>query len=342
VTRSGADRGIDALGPAPPFTSPAWLPGGHAQTIWPYLLPRPAIAYRRERIDAPDGDFWDFDWVDAKGPPDRRDAAPLVILFHGLEGGSESHYARALMRALGTIGWRGVIPHFRGCGGELNRTARAYHSGDHEDVGAILDAIRARVVAGTTLYAVGISLGGSALLNWLGRARGNANRVLAAAAAISTPLDLTVAGPRLDRGLNRLYARNFLGTLQPKGKELARRYPDRLDGARIRRIRTMREFDDAVTAPLHGFADAVDYWRRASSQPWLAEITVRTLVLNAKNDPLVPAWSLPSPGEVARAVLLEQPREGGHVGFLRGRFPGNVDWLPHRLLHFFGHESPMP
>lgn len=327
--------GIDALGPVPPFASPAWLPGGHAQTIWPYLLPRPAVTYRRERVDAPDGDFWDFDWVDARVAQGPREATPLVILFHGLEGGSESQYARALMRAAGTIGWRGVIPHFRGCGGELNRTPRAYHSGDHEDVGAILAAIRARVPPGTPLYAVGISLGGSALLNWLGHAQREANRMLAAAAAVSTPLDLAAAGPLLDRGVNRIYAQNFLGTLKPKAIELARRYPHRLDAGKVRRIRTMRDFDDAVTAPLHGFTDAMDYWRRASSKPWLASITLPTLVLNAKNDPIVPAASLPSPADVSREVLLEQPDEGGHVGFLRGPFPGNVDWLPHRLLHFF-------
>ena len=334
----------------PPFVSPAWLPGGHAQTIWPYLLPRPTVAFRRERVDAPDGDFWDFDWVDAPAAmaativmQDRTSAAgpsptPVVVLFHGLEGGSESHYARALMKAVPAIGWRGVIPHFRGCSGELNRAPRAYHSGDHEEVGAILAAIRNRIPAGTPTFAVGVSLGGSALLNWLGRAGSEAKRTLVAAAAVSTPLDLTAAGNALGKGLNRIYTRNFLGTLKPKSIALANRHPDLLDEIKVRRARTMFEFDDAVTAPLHGFDGAADYWRRASSKPWLPTIALPTLVLNAKNDPFVPAASLPSPGEASSHVLLEQPDDGGHVGFLTGPFPGHIDWLPSRLLHFFVHR----
>jgi predicted alpha/beta-fold hydrolase len=301
------------------------LPGGHAQTIWPYLLPRPTVAFRRERVDAPDGDFWDFDWVDAPVTtavmtPATATAAPggtpLVILFHGLEGGSESHYARALMKAV-AIGWRGVIPHFRGCSGELNRAPRAYHSGDHEEVGAILAAIRARVPEGTPTFAVGVSLGGSALLNWLGRAASDANRLLLTAAAVSTPLDLTAAGNALGQGLNRIYTRNFLGTLIPKSVELARRYPALLDPERVRRARTMFEFDDAVTAPLHGFDGAADYWRRASSKPWLAAIALLTLVLNARNDLLRSGGIVAFTGDASRHVLLEQPDDGGRSAFCR-------------------------
>jgi predicted alpha/beta-fold hydrolase len=232
-----------------------------------------------------------------------------------------------------------VIPHFRGCSGELNRLPRAYHSGDHEEIGALLTAIRSRVAPETPVYAVGVSLGGSALLNWLGRIESGAGRVLAAAAAISTPIDLTAAGHALGRGLNRIYTRNFLGTLKPKSVALARRYPDRLDAAKVRRARSMFEFDDVLTAPLHGFDGAADYWRRASSKPWLAAIALPTLVLNARNDPFVPAASLPSPREASRHVRLEQPEEGGHVGFLSGPFPGNIEWLPRRLLHFFARGS---
>lgn len=339
---------------AGPFRSPPWLPGGHAQTIWPYLLPRPMVVFRRERVDAPDGDFWDFDWIDALGTPDlttgtattpqtapapgsASNETPLVILFHGLEGGSDSHYARALMKALLGVGWHGVIPHFRGCSGEINRAPRAYHSGDHEEVGAILAAVRDRVPAQTPMFAVGISLGGSALLNWLGRAGTVAMRMLRAAAAVSTPLDLTAAGHALDHGFNRIYTRNFLGTLKPKSIVLAERHPGLLDAAKVRRAHTMFAFDDAVTAPLHGFQGAADYWRRASSKPWLPKIALPTLVLNARNDPFVPAASLPSSADVSPAIVLEQPDEGGHVGFLTGPFPGRIEWLPRRLLHFFIH-----
>jgi len=317
------------------YGGPWWLPGGHAQTIYPYFLPRAALAYRRERVATPDADFWDFDWAD----PPRSDATaarpPLIALFHGLEGGSASHYARALMAAAGALGWRGVIPHFRGCGGELNDRPRAYHSGDHEEVGAMLAAIRTRVPSTTTVYAVGVSLGGSALLNWLGRAGADAARTVTAAAAISTPLDLTAAGKAIGEGLNRIYTRHFLATLIPKGVAIARRFPGTLDERAVRRARTMYDFDDVVTAPLHGFAGAADYWRRASSKPWLAALQIPALVLNATNDPFVPVSSLPGPGDVSRHVVLEQPRTGGHSGFVSGPFPGRHDWLPRRLLDFF-------
>jgi predicted alpha/beta-fold hydrolase len=333
---AAALRPVDAPdAPVPPYRGPAWLPGGHAQTIWPYLLPRPGVRYRRERVDAPDGDFWDFDWLDAPGASPRT---PLVVLFHGLEGDSDSHYARMLMATLASRGWRGVIPHFRGCGGEPNRLPRAYHSGDHAELESLVTAVRARVPASTTVYVVGVSVGGSVLINWLGRMKGDAARYVAAAAAVSTPLDLESAGIAIGKGLNRIYTRNFLRTLKPKSLAMAQRFPGLLDDARIRRVRTMYDFDDVVTSLLHGFAGATDYWRRASSKPWLASVAVPTLVLNARNDPFVPAESLPGPHEVSREVVLLQPEHGGHVGFLTGPFPGNLEWLPRRLLDFFIHR----
>ena len=212
---------------------------------------------------------------------------------------------------------------------------RAYHSGDHAEVAAILTAIRARVDANTVVFAVGVSLGGSALLNWLGRQGHNGNSILRAAAAVSAPLDLSAAGYAIGRGANRLYTHVFLTTLKPKALAMAARFPGLIDAKRVRGVRTMWEFDDAVTAPLHGFAGADDYWTRASSKRWLAEIALPTLVLNAKNDPFIPAASLAHPGEVGAAVTLEQPQGGGHAGFVVGRAPGRLDWLPRRLTNFF-------
>lgn len=316
-----------------PFASPRWLPGGHAQTIYPYFLPRPDVAYRRERIDTHDGDFWDVDWL--ASAPDAAADAPLVVLFHGLEGGAGSHYAVQLMALLAAHGWRGVVPHFRGCGGAPNVRPRAYHSGDHEEVGAMLAALRARVDPRTPVYAAGVSLGGSALLNWIGRAGSGAGRTLSAAAAVSVPLDLTASGIAIGQGLNRIYTRHFLATLKPKARGIARRFPGSLDLRKIARVRTMWDFDDVVTAPLHGFAGADDYWTRASAKPWLAEVALPTLVLNARNDPFVPAASLPGRRDVAAAVVLEQPEHGGHVGFMTGPAPGRLDWLPQRLLAWF-------
>lgn len=316
------------------YRAPAWLAGGHAQTIWPYFLARPALALRREAVETPDGDVWLFDWLDTRAAPD----APLVVLFHGLEGGSGSHYAAALFAALAQRGLRGVVPHFRGCPGVPNRTARAYHSGDHEEIDAMLRAIRHRVAPATTVAAVGVSLGGSALLNWLGRQGASAHEQVAVAAAVSAPLDLLAAGAAIDRGLNRIYARHFLATLRPKALAMAARFPGSIDARAVRRARSMWAFDDVVTSPLHGFDGTNDYWTRASSKPWLARVSVPTLVLNARNDPFIPAASLATSGEVSASVQLEQPAGGGHVGFLTGMPPGRLDWLPHRLLgHFSTH-----
>lgn len=321
--RDGLDRG--------PYRAPAWLPGAHAQTIWPTFLPAPRVRWHRERVATPDGDVWLFDWLDAPA----KAGAPLAVLFHGLEGSSSSPYARALMSAVARRGWRGVVPHFRGCGGEPNLTPRGYHSGDFEDVAAMLAAVRDRAGAGTRLHAAGVSLGGSALLNWLGRSGPAAAGVVERAAAVSAPLDLMAAGRSIDRGANRIYAYTFLRTLNPKARAIAARFPGRLDVARLSRLRTMWAFDDAVTAPLHGFGGTADYWTRASSKPWLARIGVPTLVLNARNDPFIPAASLPTPSEVSAHVVLEQPDQGGHAGFVTGRFPGSIDWMPNRLLRWF-------
>jgi predicted alpha/beta-fold hydrolase len=257
-----------------------------------------------------------------------------VVLFHGLEGSAQSHYALLLMMLAAERGWRGVVPHFRGCGGTPNVKPRAYHSGDYEEVGAMLRELRARVGPATPMYAAGVSLGGSALLNWIGRAGSDAQRMLVAAAAVSVPLDLVAAGRAIDRGMNLVYTRYFLHTLKPKALRMARRFPGLLDGRRIRRVQTMYAFDNAVTAPLHGFAGTDDYWMRASSKPWLAQVALPTLVLNARNDPFVPGASLPSQAEVARAVTLEQPAHGGHVGFMSGPAPGRLDWMPRRVLDF--------
>ena len=308
------------------YVAPGWLPGGHAQTIYPVFVRRPQVSYRRQRIDTPDGDFIDFDWL-ATDTAERD--APLVVLFHGLEGNSRSHYALALMAHLASLGWRGVVPHFRGCSGEANRRPRAYHSGDYSEVRWMLHTIRKLSPHGP-LFAVGVSLGGSALLNWLGRDEHRASDVVTAAAAVSTPLDLAAAGVAIEQGLNRIYSLHFRSTLVPKALAMARRFPGTLDAPAIARVDSMYAFDDVVTAPLHGFSGTNDYWKRASSKPWLRAVAVPTLVLNARNDPFIPAASLPTRAETSAAITLEQPHGGGHGGF-----PGRLAWLPLRMTAFF-------
>ena len=304
-------------------------------------MPRPAVTYRRERWDTPDGDFIDLDWADApSAASDQRSAgsAPLVVLFHGLEGSSRSHYALALMAALRGRGMRGVVAHFRGCSGELNRLPRAYHSGDSAEVDWILRRLRAQNPTAPQ-FATGISLGGNALLKWLGESGDAATGVIDAAAAVSAPLDLMASGEALGQGFNLLYARNFLQTLTVKSLAKLERFPGLYDAGAVRASRTLREFDDLVTAPLHGFRNTDDYWTRASSKPGLMNIRVPTLVINARNDPFLPAHALPRRDEVSASVALEQPGEGGHVGFVGGALPGNYDWLPLRLLHFLASQA---
>jgi uncharacterized protein len=312
------------------YRAPAWLPGGHLQTIYANLfIPVPPVAYRRERLELADGDFLDFDWVD--GTP----GAPVMVLIHGLEGSADSHYARDLMSHVGTRGWHGVVAHFRGCSGEDNRLPRAYFAGDSEDVERMLRHVKTRY-PNVPLYAVGVSLGGNALLKWLGEQGSAARELVERAAGVSAPLDLTAAGHTLDRGFNRrVYTARFLFTLKAKALRKAARFPGVLDAKAIAASTTFREFDTLVTALLHGFRDAEDYWFRVSSKPLLKSIAVPTLVINAKNDPFLPAWALPTAAEVSPAVTLEQPDSGGHVAFPSGPFPGNIDWLPRRLMQHF-------
>jgi predicted alpha/beta-fold hydrolase len=320
------------------YRAPWWLPGGHAQTIYAaLLLSRARGAYRRERWETPDGDFIDLDWVDGSrgSRVEGRGDEPLVVLFHGLEGSSRSQYALNLMGAARERGMRGVVVHFRGCSGELNRLPRAYHSGDAREIDWILRRLRAQNAA-AALCAVGVSLGGNALLKWLGETGASATEVVDRAAAVSAPVDLVVAGDALGEGFNLVYTWNFLATLKRKALAKHSMYPCLFDAVRVRAASTLREFDDLVTAPLHGFRNTDDYWTRASSKSGLKNIRVPTLVINARNDPFLPAMALPEPGAVSAAVTLEQPEEGGHVGFVSGAFPGNLGWLTRRLLEFFG------
>ncbi len=300
------------------YEAPWWLPGGHLQTIAAALAPAPRVAWRRERWDTPDGDFIDLDWAE---PETRTGRGPLLALFHGLEGSSNSRYARAITTEALAIGWRCVVPHFRGCSGELNRLPRAYHSGDSAEIGWILDRLGAR-------HAVGISLGGNALLKLLGEQ--GAAMHLEKAVAISAPLDLAAAGRALDRGFSReVYTRTFLRTLKRKTFEKIRQQGISIDAARLGKARTFWEFDDTVTAPLHGFLGADDYWARSSSGPWLAKIRVPTLVLNARNDPFLPSSALDALGDMPPDVMLEFPPSGGHAGF-----PGRGRWLARRVVEF--------
>ena len=315
------------------YHAPRWLPGGNLQTIWPALFSRTAPQapppYRRERWDTPDGDFVD---VDFQSPPPAADA-PWLVLFHGLEGSSASHYAQAFAHWARAHGWAFAVPHFRGCSGELNLAPRAYHSGDHEEVGWMLGRLRAR--SAQPLVAVGVSLGGNALLRWAEEAGDDAARTARCVAAVSSPIDLAAGGHAIGRGFNRqVYTRMFLNTMRPKALRKWEQHPGLFDREKMLAARDLFTFDNLFTAPLHGFRDTLDYWSRASAKPHLHRIRIPALVLNARNDPFVPAASLPAAHEVGRHVTLWQPAHGGHVGFPAGRLPGHVLTLPAAVMNW--------
>lgn len=322
-----------------PLRAPFWLPGGNAQTVWPALWSRrpPIAPWRRERWDTPDGDFVDVDFVDAA--PAR---APWLVLLHGLEGSSGSHYAVAFAHWARRRGWHFAVPHWRGCSGELNRAPRAYHSGDFEEVAWLLARLRAR--AGDAVHAVGVSLGGNALLRWAGEAGASATELVRAVAAVSAPLDLVASGHAIGSGLNRLtYTGMFLRSMKPKALAKLAQHPGLFDRERLLAARTLYEFDNVFTAPLHGFRNTDDYWARASAKPHLDRIRVPALALNARNDPFVPAASLPHTG--GEHLTLWQPAQGGHVGFPGGRFPGHLMTLPEAVMGWMTRGeagAPMP
>ena len=308
-----------------PYRAPRWLPNRHAQTLWPLAAKTPLPPYRRERWVTPDGDFIDLDWL-----PDRADA-PLLVLFHGLEGSSRSHYARSIMGATLAQGWNGVVPHFRGCSGEPNRYARAYHSGDSAEIDWILARLAARHPA--PVVAAGISLGGNALLKYLGE-RGT-DTPLTTAVAVSVPFRLDRAADRMERGISRLYQWHLLRHLRAHTRAKFRHMPSPIDLSRLDAMTTFRRFDDAVTARLHGFAGVDDYYTRSSSRQFLKAIRIPTLILHAEDDPFMTPDAIPAANELSPDVTLELSKHGGHVGFV-GAGP-NRYWADARIAAHLAH-----
>lgn len=319
-----------------------WLPGPHLQTLYGSLLRKgPTLQRERERLWLEDGDFIDLDW---HGPHNAR--TPLVLAVHGLTGSSDSHYIRGLQQALQDQGWASVALNWRGCSGEPNRLARGYHSGVSEDLAAVIEHLRSKRPL-APLYAVGYSLGGNVLLKYLGE-RG-VDSPLRGAVAVSVPFRLDRCADRIGIGFSRVYQAHFMreltayvrrkqqafsasGAAEPLAA-LERLGP--LDG-----MRTFWDFDGRVTAPLHGFADAHDYYRRASSRYYLGGIHTPTLVIHSSDDPFIDAGSIPSPAELSASTELELLSRGGHVGFIGGS-PGRPDYyletrIPNWLLSLHG------
>ncbi len=310
------------------FFKPAWwLPGPHLQTLWPTLCRREIkhIKLKRERIELTDGDFVDLDWTEEKD-------APLVLVLHGLEGSVHSPYAKGMLHAIEQQGWRGVFMHFRGCSGEMNRHARLYHSGDTEDVAKIITLLKKRR-QNQSIAAIGFSLGGNVLLKWLGEL--GKNTPLSAAVAISVPFDLSKTAIRIQQGFSRVYDQYFVRTLCKKVRNKFKSQPAPIKLSILDELRSLREFDDKITAPLHGFMNAEDYYQKSSCRQFLKNITVPTLLLQAKDDPFMTEDILPHSSELSPSVKLELTEQGGHVGFVGGSLPWRAEyWLEQRAPQF--------
>lgn len=317
--------------------SPAWwIPGGHLQTLWGKLFRRQAPAPTvLERWDTPDEDFIELHRLRS------ANGAPRVILLHGLEGTIRSHYAQGLLNEAARRGWGADLLIFRSCGSEPNLTRRFYHSGETTDAAFVLDRI-SREHPTSPLAIAGVSLGGNVLLKLLGERGTDLPLQLKAAAAVSVPFDLSRSSRRIDRGFSRFYQKFFLSSLRRKAQEKAERFPDLAPANRISRLRTLEDFDNLITGPLHGFLDAQDYYRKSSSLPWLERIRINTLLLSAVDDPMLPPEVLDEVRGVARRnpnLHLEFVEKGGHAGFITGSWP----WRPfyyaeYRVGEFFARQ----
>jgi len=313
-----------------------WLPGPHLQTIWPLLFgPKRLPPLHPERFELPDGDFLDLAWTEPIG-------GATVLILHGLEGGLESHYASRLLGALAACGRPAVFMHFRNCGSTPNRLPRSYHSGETGDLQSTLQHVRG-VTGAPLACVVGYSLGGNVLLKWLGE-RGEQSLVKTAV-AVSVPFNLADAAERLDRGLSRLYQRYLLRKLRASYRRKFRARALVPLPVSLEALRSFREFDDQITAPLHGFAGADDYYRRSSSRQFLKDIRTPTLILHARDDPFMWPQTAPVDSELSPSITLELAQHGGHVGFVAGDRPWQPEyWLEQRIFaHLSGiSSSPEP
>lgn len=302
-----------------------WLRNRHLQTIWQSVFSsRVKLETHRERLELPDGDFVDLDWTGEEGP--------IAIVLHGLEGSIRSPYVRSTLKALNLHGWQGVLMHFRGCSGETNRLMRGYHSGETGDLDYLISEIRRRY-PDTPIALIGFSLGGSVMLRWLSEQGDQANVV--GAVAVSVPFVLNNSVERMDKGLSRFYQRYLLSSLHRSVRaKLACMPMDELNvnEDRLQKLTTFKLFDDAITAPLHGFRDAAHYYAETSVRSRLKSITVSTLIIHSQDDPFMSKSAIPTADELSPSTQLELTKRGGHVGFISGPIPFlGRSWLARRI-----------
>jgi predicted alpha/beta-fold hydrolase len=322
------------------FTAPIWAKNAHIQTIYPkYFIRRNSLAFERKRVDTPDGDFLDLGLL---FPANTKSVKAVVVLFHGLEGSQQSHYIQHLSETLYAQDMGVVVMHFRGCSGELNRTVRAYHSGETTDARFCIDWIKANYMQSgqayesAPLFAVGFSLGGNMLLKLLGEKHTND---FSAAVSVSAPIDLSASSEAINKGFARQYQAHLLRTMQQnvinKMAIMDLRPHVQLDAHGIKQLTSFRLFDEYVTSKLHGFVDADDYYAQSSAMPFLTTIDTPTLVLHAADDPFMDARVIPKEAQLSQSVAYELSQNGGHVGFMHGNPFEPSLWLPSRISAFF-------
>ncbi len=294
------------------FNPTWWLSNRHLQTIFPSLLrKRPTISLTSERLELPDGDFIDLEWT-------QRNHGPLIIVLHGLEGNLQSHYVCGLLKALQTHGFNVVFMYSRGCSGEPNRLARRYHAGETGDIHHVLSVLSKRE-PDRPIAAVGISLGGNALLKYLGEQGGNTQ--IKAAVAVSVPFDLNISASALEHGFARYYQRHLVDKLKTAIAEKHRTVSLPFPLPDLDQVHTLRQFDDQITAPLHGFNGVDDYYTQSSCRQYLKNIRIPTLILHAKDDPFMTPAAIPGKDELSGSIDLHLTEHGGHVGFIHGNPP---------------------
>ena len=307
------------------YKPPSWLLGGHLQTIYPAIIASkiyPKQNWQRQRVLTDDKDFIDLDWS-----KNARQKAILCVLFHGLEGNSSSHYSVAFSCHMQSVGIGICIPHFRGCSGELNLGPRAYHSGDFEEIDWILRKIKEQFKG--EIWAVGVSLGGNALLRWAQEKGESASIMVKGVASICAPLDLSQSGRKIGLGMNHyLYEKRFLRTMKHKAREKIKQYPGLFNYKNVEKSQSLYDFDNNFTAPLHGFKNTDEYWLTCSAKQHLKRIKVAHLVLNAFNDPFIPPESRPKKEDFNNLGIQLNTKYGGHVGFAYSPFAGNLNALP--------------
>ena len=310
--------------------SPYWLPNGHFQSIYPALFRKiSGVIYHRERIVTPDGDFLDLDWSCATNAGSRK----LAILSHGLEGNSTRQYILGMVRLLNQHGFDCLAWNFRGCGGEMNKTARFYHSGATEDLDLVVQNALDRDY--DRIHLLGFSLGGNLTLKYLGELGADLNPKIRNALVFSVPMDLRACSLSIIQPENKVYMHRFLNTLRPKVNAKAAFFPDRINVNDQKHVRTLYDFDHIFTAPLHGFNGADHYYEQCSSKFFIKDIAISTMVINAKNDPIVPFQSLPLDELRSHTkVCLVATLDGGHCGFRPASVKNGAYWSEERALEF--------